>query len=36
MKNNELRQKMALNAVGSCKQFSAENIVKKWVELFEN
>ncbi|MDR2562952.1 MAG: glycosyltransferase, partial [Prevotellaceae bacterium] len=34
MSNNELRQKMAMNAVESSKRFTVENVTKQWIELF--
>ncbi|MDR3285842.1 MAG: glycosyltransferase [Prevotellaceae bacterium] len=35
MQYPEERKRMAANAMQSCKKFSPENVVKKWINLFE-
>lgn len=35
MQHQEERRQMAVNGLQSCQQFSMENIVKKWRELFQ-
>lgn len=34
MKDDKLRQRMAINAIHSSKRFSMDNIGPKWVRLF--
>lgn len=36
MRSKEERERMALNALESCKRFSVDKIVRKWVKLIES
>lgn len=35
MNNREVRERMAVNGIESCKRFTIDKIAAKWVELFE-